>query len=95
MANSQNNCTHVSTESLEHLYAYPNNDRWIADRALFLMSVFDRMPEYFFADGQTINEYMDRFNKSLSHELLTIREKYPKHYAFAYKKAIENWLKEE
>ena len=86
--------THLETESLEPLdiLKYPNNQAWVVSRCMFLLSMKNDCPHYFFSpDGKTVDEMMELFKRSLSRELMDIRDHYPKVYAYAMKD-LEVWL---
>lgn len=86
--------TAALTDSLTPFDCWPTDNEWLVARIVFLMEVQDGAPEYFFAKtGQTVDEMLKNCRKSLSRELLELRDKYPKHYKYAQNKHLSNWLK--
>lgn len=85
--------TTVSTDCMVPLTEWTKNDRWIADRMLFLMSLQDFAPNMFYsAEGSTIEEILDNYQNSFSRELMDLELKYPKHFRFANHMRVETWF---
>ena len=86
-------CTNVSTDYMTPLFEWPNNDRWIIDRMLFLMSLQDHAFEvYYSPGGTTVEEIMENYRNSFSRELSDLHYRYPSHFAVANKQRVETWF---